>query len=313
MFGIFIKSFLGSSYNAGIALLVTIPALLNKNSQPAFPNVKIFWKRRLCHAGISFGIGIAKMLVLIKITGLIHLLGSIICCFKSSFRPAFQKIDKMSGADIDFAIAAALSGIAVANVDQKSMTDKISSFTILVLHCAKPAVVEVLAKMCKLIDATDADRKSLEKIYDKKCCELIHHLDESKNVHEITDHIFRLCKDGFIQTVNTCNFASSIVLKCVIQSIKNVFVETSPSISCYYQTQLSCMKSSLESAKNSQEVTRAVKDFSIAITEIFDNLKTFITYEKNSCMTEIARSFQAHEETDQEEEFEDALDNQEWY
>lgn len=302
-----LKSFLGCGYNAGLALLVTIPAVINKNSQPLFPNVKIFWKRRLCHAGISLGIGFAKVLVLTKITGLIYLIGSVICYCKSSFRPTFQKIDKMSGADIDFAIATALSGMVVANVDQKNMIDKISSFTTLVLYCAKPIAVGMLTKAHKLMDPMSVDQKALEKIYDKKCCELIHHLDASNNVHEIKDHIFHLYKDGFIQAINTCDVKASIILKCVVESIKNVFAETAPAISCYYQTQFSCVKNSLESAKNGQEITRAVKDFSIAIKEIFNGLKTAITYEKNFCMNKIACSLQT-----QEEEFEDALDDQEW-
>ena len=293
-------SFFKCSYNGGIALLATIPALIKWNSQPIFPNIKKFWKKRLYQTGVSFGIGVTEVLVLTKLTGLIHLTGSIVCYFKPKFRPGFQEVNQMRDAHFRFLAAMTTTGIVAANIDQKNIIKEANAWIALALYCAKPKVIEKIHSACKTFCSKPIAQKTLNDHYDEKCKKIIRHLNMAKDVKELKNIAFILCKDACIKTVDICNTQAVTVLEHMQEEV--------PAISRYYRTEFSRMKDSLKNADDFEGVKPAISDFVTAIYEIFNGLKEAFNHEKNRCANEIALSL-----SDDKEKFEDALEDQPWF
>ena len=315
---VLLKSFFGFSYNGAVALLVAIPALIRWNSQSIFPNVKIFWRKRVCIAGLSFMSSISRLAVLIKLTGLFHAVSSVICYCKPTLRPAFDPINKMPDEDFQLATAMALSGLVVSNIDQKSIIDEGSGLITLILYYLKPKIVEKMSQINALFSSKPTNSEEFGINYDKKCSDILNRLNEVEDLSRLKTAAFNLAKDGLIKVADVCDSKTtlvakqgSLIVKHAAQGIKNVVEETSPDISAYYQEGFSRMKSSLNAAHNKEDVRLAIGDFCTMISEIFSGLATSIQYEKNRCVTEIRHSLEESDQI-QAEEFFDAEDNPPW-
>ena len=312
-----LRSFFRFSYNGTVALLATTPALIRWNSQPIFPNVKMFWKKRVCIAGLSFISGISGLVVLVKLTGLFQAISSVVCYCKPTLYPAFDPINKMSDEDFQLATAMTLLGLVACNIDQKSIVDEISGLITLILYHLKPKIVEKTSQINGLISSKSTNPEDSGINYDKKCSDILNCLNEAEDLNGLKAAVFNLAKDGLIRVVDICDSKTTsvakqtlLIVKHAAQGIKTVVEETSPRISAYYQTGFSTMKDSLHAANGKEDVRLAVGDFCTVISQIFSGLATAIQYEKNRCVTEICRSL---EESNQiEEEFFDAEDNQSW-
>lgn len=312
-----LKFFFGFSYNGAVALLAAIPALIRWNSQPIFPNVKMFWKKRVCIAGLSFMNGIAGLVVLVKLTGLFHAISSAICYCKPTLRPAFDPINKMPDEDFQLETAVALSGLVAYNIDQKSIIDEMSGLTTLILYHLKPKIVEKTSQINGFISSKPTNSEELGINYDKKCSDILNRLHEAEDLNGLKTAVFNLAKDGLIRVVDICGSKTTsvakqtpLIAKHAAQGIKNVVEETSPDISAYYQTGFSAMKDSLNAAHSKEDVRLAIGDFCTVISEIFSGLAKSIQWEKNHCIMEIRRSLE--ESNIEEEEFFDAEDNPSW-
>lgn len=311
-------SFFGFSYNGAVALLATIPALIRWNSQPIFPNVKMFWKKRVCIAGLSFMNSISGLIVLAKITGIFRAISSVICYCKPTLRSDFDLINKTPDEDFQLRIAMALSGLVVFNIDQKSIIDEINGLVTLILYYLKPKVVEKTSQANGLFSSKSTNLEELEKDYDRKCRDMINRLNKTEDLNGLKTVAFSLAKDTLIQAADVCHSKTTsmteqvpLIAKHVAQSIQNVVEETSSNISAYYQAGFSTMKDSLSTANNGEEIRLAIGGFCTVISQIFSGLATSIKYEKNRCVTEIRHSLKESNQT-QEEEFFDAQDNQPW-
>lgn len=312
-----LTSFFGFSYNAGVALLATIPALIRWNSQPVFPNVKTFWKNRVCIAGLSFVNSISALAVLAKITGLFRAMSSFICYWNPALHPTFNKINKIPDEDFQCSIAMALSGLVVYNLDQKSIIDELSELIALILNQLKPKIIEKTSQVNELFFANSIKLKDVSVSYDEKCRSILNELHKAEDLHGLKTVAFNLAKDVLVQATEVCYSKTTpvvkqapLIAKHITQSIQNVVEETSPKISTYYQTGFSDVRKSLSVANTKEDVKLAVGNFCAVISQIFSGLATAIQYEKKRCMNEICRSL---EESNQiEEEFFDAEDNQSW-
>lgn len=311
-------SFFGFSYHGAVALLATIPALIRWNSQPIFPNVKTFWKNRACVAGLSFMNSISDLIVLAKLTGLFHVISSVICYCKPTRLSDFNPINKMPDEDFQLGVAMALSGLVVSNIDQKSIIDEINGLVTLMFYQLKPKIVEKTSQVNGLFSARPASLEELKKGYDKKCSDMINRLNKAEDLNGLKTVVFSLAKDGLIQAADICHSQTTsiakqapLIAKHVAQSIENVVDETSPGISNYYQGGFSAMKGSLSAANNREDIRLAMGNFCTVISQIFSGLSMSIQYEKNRCVTEIRRSLEESNQI-QEEEFFDAEDNQSW-
>ncbi|PWU15521.1 MAG: hypothetical protein C5B45_02400 [Chlamydiae bacterium] len=313
-----VKSFFGFSYNGAVALLAGIPALIRWNSQPIFPNVKMFWKKRVCIAGLSFMNSISGLVVLVKFTGLLHAISSVICYCKPTLRPTFDPISKMPDEDFQWATAMVLSGLVACNIDQKSIIDEINGLLTLILCHLKPKIVEKTSQINRLISSKPTNPEDFGINYDKKCSDILNRLNKAEDLHGLKTIVFNLAKDGLINAADVCDSKTtsvakqaSLIVKHAAQGVKNVVEETSPGISAYYQTGFSTMKDSLNAANGAEDVRLAVGDFCTVISQIFSGLAMSVKYEKNRCMTEIRSSLEKSGQI-QEEEFFDAEDNQPW-